>query len=72
MLVGEPDGPVGLVRDAGADAGGAPMIALVAGGGAKTEADTSLAREPRDTLTWSGAPGAAAARAVPGTTPSWC
>ncbi len=37
-----------------ADAGGAPMIALVAAGSAKTEADASLAREPRDTLTWSG------------------
>ncbi len=39
-----------------ADAGGSPMIALVAGSAAKTEADASLAREPRDTLTWSGAP----------------
>jgi acyl-CoA dehydrogenase len=44
-----------------ADAGGAPMITLVAGGGAKTEADASLAREPRDTLVWSGAPVVAAA-----------
>jgi acyl-CoA dehydrogenase len=44
-----------------ADVGGAPMIALVAAGSAKTEADASLAREPRDTLTWSGAPVAAAA-----------
>ena len=37
------------------------MIALVAGSAAKTEADGSLAREPRDTLTWSGAPVVAAA-----------
>jgi alkylation response protein AidB-like acyl-CoA dehydrogenase len=44
-----------------ADGGGGPMIALVAGGLAKAEADTSLAREPRDTLVWSGAPVVAAA-----------
>ena len=44
-----------------ADAGGSPMIALVAGSAAKTEADASLAREPRDTLAWSGAPVVAAA-----------
>ena len=44
-----------------ADDGGAPMIALVAGGSARTEADASLAREPRDTLTWSAAPVVAAA-----------
>jgi acyl-CoA dehydrogenase len=44
-----------------ADGGGSPMVALVAGGGAKVEADASLAREPRDTLTWSGAPVVAAA-----------
>src|SRR5258706_410557 len=44
-----------------ADGGGAPMIALVAAGAAKIEADASLAREPRDTLTWSGAPVGAAA-----------
>jgi len=56
-----------------ADAGGAPMVALVAGGRAKTEADGSLAREPRDTLTWSGAPVVAAAplRGRLGKQPVW-
>jgi len=56
-----------------ADASGSPMIALVAGGHAKTEADASLAREPRDTLTWSGAPVAAAAplRGRLGRQPVW-
>ena len=56
-----------------ADAGGAPMIALVAAGGAKIEADASLAREPRDTLTWSGAPVVAAAplRGRLGRHPTW-
>jgi alkylation response protein AidB-like acyl-CoA dehydrogenase len=56
-----------------ADAGGAPMIALVAGASAKTEADASLAREPRDTLTWSGAPVVAAAplRGRLGKQPVW-
>ena len=56
-----------------ADAGGAPMIALVAGGRAKTEADGSLAREPRDTLTWSGAPVVVAAplRGRLGKQPVW-
>ena len=49
------------------------MVALVAGGGAKTEADASLAREPRDTLTWSGAPVVAAAplRGRLGKQPVW-
>src|ERR1700682_6524081 len=49
------------------------MIALVAAGGAKTEADASLAREPRDTLTWSGAPGVASAplRGRLGPHPTW-
>lgn len=56
-----------------ADAGGSPMIALVAGAGAKTESDASLAREPRDTLTWSGAPVVAAAprRGRLGAQPVW-
>ena len=56
-----------------ADADGTPMIALVAGGGAKTEADASLAREPRDTLVWSGAPVVAAAplRGRLGPRPAW-
>jgi alkylation response protein AidB-like acyl-CoA dehydrogenase len=42
---------------------GQPMIALVAGGSARSEPDASLAREPRDTLAWSGAPVIAAAPA---------
>jgi len=52
---------------------GSPMVALVAGGAAKTEADASLAREPRDTLTWSGAPVVAAAplRGRLGRQPAW-
>ncbi|HSR24622.1 MAG TPA: acyl-CoA dehydrogenase family protein, partial [Candidatus Eisenbacteria bacterium] len=56
-----------------ADGGGSPMVALVAGGAAKTEADASLAREPRDTLTWSGAPVVAAAplRGRLGRRPTW-
>jgi len=44
-----------------AEGGGVPMVALVAGGQAAVEPDTSLAREPRDTLVWSGAPVLAAA-----------
>jgi acyl-CoA dehydrogenase len=49
------------------------MIALVAAGSAKAEADASLAREPRDTLTWSGAPVVAAAplRGRLGKQPVW-
>jgi acyl-CoA dehydrogenase len=43
-----------------AEADGGPMIAQVAGGAATIEADVSLAREPRDTLTWSAAPVVAA------------
>ena len=56
-----------------AEEGGSPMIALVAGGQAKAEADASLAREPRDTLTWSGAPVVAAAplRGRLGRQPVW-
>src|SRR5258707_4064063 len=56
-----------------ADGGGAAMIALVAAGAAKIEADASLAREPRDTLTWSGAPVVAAAplRGRLGRQPVW-
>jgi acyl-CoA dehydrogenase len=56
-----------------ADGGGAPMVARVAGGAAKVEADVSLAREPRDTLTWSAAPVAAAAplRGRLGRRPQW-
>ncbi len=42
---------------------GKPMIALVAGGSATAEPDVNLAFEPRDTLTWSGAPVLAAAPA---------
>jgi acyl-CoA dehydrogenase len=56
-----------------ADGGGSPMVALVAGGGAKAEADASLAREPRDTLSWSAAPVVAAAplRGRLGRQPVW-
>jgi acyl-CoA dehydrogenase len=56
-----------------AEAGGAPMIALVAGGKARAEADGNLAREPRDTLTWAGAPVVAAApvRGRLGRQPVW-
>jgi acyl-CoA dehydrogenase len=43
--------------------GAEPMIALVAAGAAKVEADTNLALEPRDTLTWNAAPVVAAAPA---------
>lgn len=43
------------------DGDGKPMIALVSGGTAKVEPDVNLAQEPRDTLTWSGAPVLAAA-----------
>jgi alkylation response protein AidB-like acyl-CoA dehydrogenase len=46
-----------------AESDGKPMIALVAGGSAKAEPDVNLAFEPRDTLTWSGAPVLAAAAA---------
>lgn len=46
-----------------AEGDGRPLIALVAGGQAKAEPDASLAREPRDTLAWSGAPVIAAAPA---------
>ena len=46
-----------------AESDGKPMIALVAGGSAKAEPDLNLAFEPRDTLTWSGAPVLAAAAA---------
>ena len=46
-----------------AEGEGQAMIALVAAGAAKTEADASLAREPRDTLTWESASVAAAAPA---------
>jgi alkylation response protein AidB-like acyl-CoA dehydrogenase len=44
-----------------AESGGKLMVARVAGGAAKAEPDTNLALEPRDTLTWSSAPVAAAA-----------
>ena len=43
--------------------GDGPMIALVAKGSARVDADTNLALEPRDTLAWNGAPVAAAAPA---------
>jgi acyl-CoA dehydrogenase len=39
------------------------MIALVAKGSAKVQADVNLAREPRDTLSWTAAPVVAAAPA---------
>ena len=42
------------------ESGGKLMVARVAGGAAKVEPDTNLALEPRDTLTWSSAPVAAA------------
>src|SRR5581483_3576279 len=50
-----------------------PMIVRVAGGAATSEADVSLAREPRDTLTWSAAPVVAAApqRGRLGIRPVW-
>jgi acyl-CoA dehydrogenase len=41
------------------------IIALVAAGTAKVEPDTNLALEPRDTLSWNGAPVIAAAPAGP-------
>ncbi len=41
----------------------ADTLTLVAGGSAKAEPDVNLAFEPRDTLTWSGAPVLAAAPA---------
>jgi len=43
-----------------AESGGKLMVARVAAGAAKAEPDTNLALEPRDTLTWSSAPVAAA------------
>jgi acyl-CoA dehydrogenase len=46
-----------------AEGEGKPMVALVKGGTAKAEADVNLAKEPRDTLSWSGAPVLAAAAA---------
>jgi acyl-CoA dehydrogenase len=56
-----------------ADGGGTPMVAVVAGRSAKAEPDASLAREPRDTLVWSGAPVVAAAplRGRLGARPVW-
>src|SRR5207245_2663060 len=39
---------------------GRPMIALIARGAASVEEDVNLALEPRDTLTWRGAPVVAA------------
>jgi acyl-CoA dehydrogenase len=45
---------------------GKPMVALAKGGTAKAAADVNLAKEPRDTLTWSGAPVLAAAPAGDG------
>lgn len=44
-----------------AESDGKPMVALVKGGTAKSEADVNLAQEPRDTLAWSNAPVLAAA-----------
>ena len=56
-----------------ADGGGTPTVALVSGDSARAEADASLAREPRDTLQWSGAPVVAAAplRGRLGPRPVW-
>jgi acyl-CoA dehydrogenase len=45
------------------DADGAPMVALVQPGAGRVTADRNLAREPRDTLAFDGAPVAAAAPA---------
>jgi len=44
-----------------AEGEGKPMVALIKGGIAKAETDVNLAKEPRDTLTWSAAPVLAAA-----------
>ena len=52
-----------------AEGEGKPMVALVKGGTAKAEADSNLAKEPRDTLTWSQAPVLAAAAAGAGLPP---
>jgi acyl-CoA dehydrogenase len=52
-----------------AEADGQPVVALVEAGGAHLEPDVSLAREPRDTLTWDDAPLVAAARAGDATAP---
>jgi len=49
-----------------AEGEGKSMVALVKGGTAKAEADVNLAKEPRDTLTWSDAPVLAAADAGQG------
>ena len=46
-----------------ADADGAPMVALVRQGAGRVTADHNLAREPRDTLAFDGAPVVAAAPA---------
>jgi acyl-CoA dehydrogenase len=46
-----------------ATGGNEPMIALVAKGAAKVQPDLNLAREPRDRLSWTGAPVVAAAPA---------
>ena len=43
-----------------ADGPSEPMVALVAKGAAKVQPDVNLAREPRDTLSWTGAPVVAA------------
>jgi len=45
---------------------GKPMVALAKGGTAKAAADVNLAKEPRDTLTWGGAPVLAVAPAGDG------
>ncbi len=52
-----------------AEGEGKPMVALVKGGTAKSEADVNLAQEPRDTLTWSNTPVLAAAAAGAGLPP---
>ena len=54
-------GPSHVVVVAGGD-----MVALVPAGGASVAPDVNLALEPRDTLTWTGAPVAAAAPAGAG------
>jgi acyl-CoA dehydrogenase len=48
-----------------ADDEGAPMVALVRQGAGRVTADRNLAREPRDTLAFEGAPVVAAAPAGP-------
>ena len=59
---GRAAGHVVVVADQG-EPGGEPMVALMLAGSARVDADTNLALEPRDTLSWTGAPVVAAAPA---------